>query len=71
MNAETINIVELAIQRVLEKHPRPTAVTQKQAAEMLNVSTGTVSNMVKFGRIKRNQCGLIPISEVDRLLSVS
>ena len=58
-----------AVQRYAETHPRPSQVTQKLAAEMLNLSEQTVSKMVKTGRIRLNDCGMIPITEIDRVLS--
>ena len=64
-----LELVAKAIQTYAESHPRPVAVTQVQAATMLNVSKPTVCRMVKTGRIKLNALGQIPISEIDRLLA--
>lgn len=58
-----------AVRLYAETHPRPSQVTQKLAAEMLNISEQTVSKMVKTGRIRLNDCGMIPITEIDRVLS--
>ena len=69
MDAETIRVIEYAIKRAFEAHPRPSAVTQKQAAEMLGVSQSTVSRCVKTGVIKINKMGMVPIGEVDRVLA--
>jgi DNA-binding transcriptional regulator LsrR (DeoR family) len=59
-----------AVRLYAETHPRPSQVTQKLAAEMLNISEQTVSKMVKTGRIRLNDCGMIPITEIDRVLGV-
>lgn len=50
-------------------HPRPPHVTQAQAAEMLKLSAPTVRKMVRAGTLKLNRCGLIPIVEIDRVIS--
>lgn len=61
-------IAAKAIQRYVETHPRPTSVTQDQAADMVGVSRSTISRMVKAGQLKLNKFGRIPISEVDKAL---
>lgn len=71
MNTEAIQMAEYAARRVLEARPRPSSVTQRQSAEMLNVSTATVSRMVKAGKLKMNGVGMIPISEIDRVLAAA
>lgn len=53
-----------------EQHPRPTQITQVQAAEMLHVSPQTVSKMVRNGRLRLNKFGMIPISQIDDALLV-
>ncbi|HKT63470.1 MAG TPA: DNA-binding protein [Burkholderia sp.] len=63
---ELKQIVRLAVRQYVETHPRPTHVTQMQAAEMLGISRWTVSKMVKAGDLKLNRCGLIPIEEIDK-----
>jgi hypothetical protein len=63
-----LQIAVKAVQMYAETHPRPVHVTQKLAAEMLNLSEQTVGKMVKTGRIKLNDCGMIPITEIDRVL---
>lgn len=50
------------------RHPRPSQVNQKQAAEMLHVSARTVHNMLKAGTLKLNRCGMIPIEQIDAVL---
>lgn len=47
--------------------PRPLHVNQTQAAEMMGLSTKTVSRMLKSGALTLNAAGLIPISQIDRL----
>lgn len=66
-NAELIAV--RAVQLYAESHPRPSQVTQEQAAEMLGISRATVSRMVKFGTLKLNKVGRIPISQIDKALS--
>ena len=64
--------LDIAVQAVAlyeSQHPRPPHVTQKQAAVMLRKSVPTVSKMIREGKIKRNKCGMIPISEVDKALT--
>lgn len=63
-----LDIARKAVQLYAETHPRPSQVTQKQAAEMLGLSEKTISNMVRTGRIKLNKLGYIPITEIDRVL---
>ncbi|AIY40146.1 hypothetical protein LT85_0988 [Collimonas arenae] len=53
-----------------ERHPRPSQVTQVQAAQMLGISAQTVGRMVREGRLSLNGLGMIPISEIDRKLLV-
>jgi predicted DNA-binding protein (UPF0251 family) len=60
--------IEIAVEavRIYEaRHPRPTQVNQKQAAEMLGVSARTVHTLIKNGVLKLNRCGLIPVEMVD------
>jgi DNA-directed RNA polymerase specialized sigma24 family protein len=45
-------------------------VNQKQAASMLGFSEKTVSAMVRDGRLKLNECAMIPIAEIDRVLAL-
>ncbi|KVE31535.1 hypothetical protein WS68_16785 [Burkholderia sp. TSV86] len=59
-----------AMQLYAETHPRPTQVTQLQAAEMLGISRHTVSKMVKMGQFKLNKCGMIPIELIDEARAV-
>ena len=64
----TLDIAFRAVRMYAESHPRPSQVTQKQAAEMLDRSEPTVGRLVKAGVIRLNAAGMIPISEIDRIL---
>lgn len=72
--AELLLMIQEAIERgvvtALSMHPRPSCVNFEQAAEMLGVSSKTVSNMVRQGRINLNKLGRISIVEIERVLSV-
>jgi Mn-dependent DtxR family transcriptional regulator len=67
-NEELVHVIERAVERAMERHPRPTQVNMKQAAEMLNVSPMTITRMVRAGKLKLNSCGLIPIGQIDAAL---
>ena len=66
---EAIEIAVTAVRLYAETHPRPSSVTQKQAAEMLNVSAPTLGRIVKTGRLRLNALGRIPIGQVDALIA--
>lgn len=66
---ETLEIAIKAVQLYAESHPRPSHVTQTQAAEMLGISRWTVRRMIEAGTLKLNRCGLIPVSQIDRVLA--
>jgi len=51
-----------------EQHPRPSHVNAVQAAEMLSCSPATARKYIRDGRITLNKLGMIPISEIDRVL---
>jgi hypothetical protein len=61
-----MNIVEMrqiaiaAVEEVLARRPVPTAVTLKQAAEMLEISPNTARKL----KLPRNRVGLIPYEAV-------
>lgn len=61
-------IIIETIRTYVEIHPRPAQVNQLQAAEMLGLSSPTVRKMVRSGQLRLNDCGLIPITEIDRAL---
>ena len=67
--ADALRIAALAVQRYAETHPRPSSVTQKQAALMIGVSGATLSRLVRSGKIKLNDVSSVPISEIDRVLA--
>ena len=64
-----VEIALKAVQIYAEMRPRPSQVTQDQAAEMAGVSRGTISKMIKSGRLKLNEFGRIPVSEIDRAIA--
>lgn len=66
--SEILDVAIKAIRLYAEMHPRPSQVTQLQAAEMMGVSRATISRMVKAGTLRLNKCGLIPIAEIDKAL---
>lgn len=68
---EALQIAHAAVRLYAESHPRPTQVTQAQAAEMLGVSRPTVGKMVRAGTLRLNKCGLVAIEEVDRVRAAS
>jgi DNA-binding NtrC family response regulator len=69
MNAEVLEVATKAVQIYAESHPRPPHVNITQAADMLGLSRKTVTNRVKAGEIRINALGLIPIGEIDRVIS--
>lgn len=71
VDANDLAIALKAIQAYAETHPRPSQVTQDQAAEMVGVSRATIHRMIRAGQIKLNKFGRIPIIEVDRALQVN
>lgn len=58
-----------AVQLYAESHPRPSQVTQHQAAEMAGVSRTKIHRMVKAGLLPINKFGRIPTAEVDRAIA--
>lgn len=56
-----------AVQLYADRHPRPTQVTQAQAAEILGVAPRTVRRYIRAGRLKLNGCGYLPIEAVDAI----
>lgn len=62
-------VARRAVQLYAESHPRPSQVTQEQAAEMAGVSRGTICKMLKSGQLKLNSFGRIPTAEIDRALA--
>ena len=68
---EISSVIEMAVRAQAAMRPRPSCVTQKQAAEMLNVSQATITNWIKAGRMRLNKAGMVSITEVDRLLEAA
>lgn len=68
---QIIEVATRAVQLYAETHPRPMQVTQKQAAEMLSLSAPTVKKLIDAGKIKLNDAGLIPITEIDKYSKAS
>lgn len=51
-----VRIATKAVQLYAESHPRPSQVTQEQAAEMAGVSRATIVRMIKAGlRMKKRR----------------
>lgn len=69
--ADVIRIAHRALETYEARHPRPPHVTATQAAEMLGLSRQTVSKIMRAGRLRYNACGLIPIEQVDKLLTAA
>jgi hypothetical protein len=68
---DNVELFAQVILRYNEMHPRPSHVNQTQAAEMLGLSRMTVNRMVRAGSLRLNACGMIPISEIDRVLQAA
>ncbi|CAB4147276.1 Helix-turn-helix domain containing protein [uncultured Caudovirales phage] len=62
-----LRIATRAVRLYAESHPRPTQVTQTQAAEILGVAPRTVRRYIRAGKLKLNRCGLVPIETVDAM----
>lgn len=62
-----VRIAAMAVRLYAETHPRPTQVTQQQAAEMLGVSRKTIHNYIRAGHLTLNRCGHLPIEAVDAI----
>lgn len=60
-----MNALEI-VKLVVAMRPRPAHVTIKQAAEMLDKSEPTIRKLIRDGKIKLNDAGMIPITEIDR-----
>lgn len=67
----TLELAIKAVEVFAAKHPRPSNVNQKQAAEMLGVSNATICKWVRSGRVRLNNAGMISITEIDRLLEAA
>jgi hypothetical protein len=67
LDERELRIAVPAVRLYAECHPRPTQVTQTQAAEMLGVSTRTVRNYIRAGLLRLNGCGYLPIEAIDAI----
>ena len=67
-NAAKQAVSEALLKMQKRDQPRPLHVTQKQAAEILGLSPTTVGKLVNSGKLKLNGCGMIPMSEIDRII---
>lgn len=65
-----LEIARKAVEIYATMHPRPPHVTQAQAAIMLGLSVPTVRKLIRAGTIRLNKCGMVPVTEIDRALSV-
>jgi excisionase family DNA binding protein len=65
-----IDVAIKAVELYANSHPRPPHVNQVQAAQMLGLSVPTVRKLIKAGTLRLNKCGLIPIAEIDKAISV-
>lgn len=68
-NMNTLEIALQAVRLYAETHPRPIHVTQRQAAQMLEVSPPTIGRMIRAGDLSLNGAGLIPTHQIDVLLA--
>lgn len=69
IEAAAARAVSEAIKRLpIGDQLRPAHVNQVQAAEMLGLSATTVGKLVRTGKLKLNGCGLVPITEIDRII---
>jgi hypothetical protein len=70
-SVDALDIATRAVQLYAETHPRPTQVTQAQAAEMLGIHRHTVAKLMAAGSLRLNRCGMIPIEQVDQARTAS
>jgi hypothetical protein len=66
---EMVQAALKAIELFAASHPRPAHVTQEQASEMIGISGPTLRKMIRLGKIRLNEAGKIPITEIDRVLA--
>ena len=69
MTSEALQIAAHAVRLYAESHPRPSHVTQAQACEIIGKSHPTVRKMIRTGELRINAAGMIPMSEIDRVLA--
>lgn len=66
---EPLEIALKAVELYAASHPRPCHVTQRQAAQMVGKSEPTIRKMIQRGAFKLNECGMIPIEQIDRAIA--
>ena len=64
-----IRAAMIAIDQYSVAHPRPSHVTMRQAAEMLDISHPTLKKLIDAGTLKLNLTGRIPITLIDRAIT--
>ena len=64
-----IRAAMIAIDQYSVAHPRPSHVTMRQAAEMLDISHPTLKKLFDNGTLKLNLTGRIPITLIDQVLA--
>lgn len=70
MNPQILETAVAAVRLYAESHPRPSTVTQAQAAEMMGVSPQTMGKLVRTsGLFTLNEAGRIPIWQVDAAIA--
>lgn len=69
MESTALEIATKAVAIYAETHPRPPSVNIKQACKMLGKSRDTVVKIMAKSRVKMNDLGEIPITEIDRLIA--
>lgn len=74
---ELESIIDAAAKKAAEetarriKTARPAHVNQTQAAEMLGCSRGKVASMLRFGKLRLNDSGMIPVEMIDAAISTT
>ena len=64
-----IRAAQETVSRYVVAHPRPSAVTAIQAAEIMGRGYSTVTLYIRRGTLKRNAAGMIPIEQIDKMIS--
>ncbi|WP_228384656.1 helix-turn-helix transcriptional regulator [Rhodocyclus gracilis] len=67
--AALLDVAFQAVRIYAETHPRPLHVTLEQAAEMLGITVESLMKMMSSKKLRINECGLIPIGDIDRALA--
>lgn len=67
--ATALDIAFQAVRLYAETHPRPMHVTLAQAAEMLGIPMDSLMKMMSGKKLRLNDCGLIPIGDIDQVLA--